>query len=123
MQGNNLENHMISHKRVQSNFDCQPKMFSCDYCSYVSKRRYDVKTHIMRMHKNEEVQEDVNADGIYDRALKMERLDDEFKRKMELGRKAKEILEQNDKYRLINKFKVLKEAIDLYNNCMIWQEL
>ena len=28
-------------------------MISCDYCSYVSKRRYDVKMHIMCMHKNE----------------------------------------------------------------------
>ena len=54
-------------------------MISCDYCSYVSKRRYDVKTHIMRMHKNESAVEkhivhsfeaDKNQAGVFDIRLK-----------------------------------------------------
>ena len=54
-------------------------MFSCDYCSYVSKRRYDVKTHKMRMHKNEYAVEeqnvhtfeaDKNLTGVFDIRLK-----------------------------------------------------
>ena len=81
-----------------------------------------LKRHMLT-HRNEEVQEDLNENGIYNRELKMERLDVEFKRKMELGRKALEIFEQNDKYTLINKFKVLKEAIELYENSIIWREM
>ena len=27
-------------------------MFHCQYCTYVSKRRYDVKRHEKAMHKN-----------------------------------------------------------------------
>ena len=74
----------------------------------------------MLTHRNEKEQEDVNADGIYDRELKMETLDAEFKRKMELGRKAKEIFEENHKFRLINKFKVLKMLLIQANICRIW---
>ena len=63
-------------------------MKTCGIC-LKTMQGYTLERHMLT-HRNKEEQEDVNADGIHDRELKMERLDAEFKRKMDLGSKIHE---------------------------------
>ena len=84
-------------------------IFQCPECDYITRRKYNISRH-MKVHENKSERKEQNI--LDDIIFEMQ----EYNRKIELGRKIKEIMDKNPQFNENGLSKDNKEALEIFKH-------